>query len=77
MPGCEKSSAQPTLAQAGHARLVLSKAVTFSAQPCTELVYKVTDYIIQLWDTDGMQLWDDCDDPSEATYRPMLRISLY
>lgn len=36
-----------------------------------------TEYSIQLWDTDGRQLWDDCDDPTEAMYRLMLRIGLY
>ena len=35
VPGCEKSSARLQPAQVGHARLVLSKTVTFSAQRCT------------------------------------------
>ena len=35
--GCEKSSAHLQPAQAGHARLVLNKTVTFYAQPCSTL----------------------------------------
>ena len=40
VPGCEKSSACLQPAQAVHARLVLTKTVTFYAQLCTALGIK-------------------------------------
>ena len=49
VPGWEKSSAQLHPGQAGHARLVLNKPVSFYAQCCTIKMAVYTDVLFKIY----------------------------